>query len=61
MGLTPTEHTSLTWTHAPDGDRFLVIEEEASADSRADPLAGLDRLEVVVNWFEELKERVPVN
>ena len=50
-----------TYDVAPDGDRFLVIEEEASADSRADPLAGLDRLEVVVNWTQELLERVPID
>ena len=36
----------------PDGDRFLMIEPDPRGDRR--------HLEVILNWFEELKARVPV-
>ncbi len=39
----------------PDGQRFLMVKEGAlEADASA------PRINVVLNWFEELKERVPV-
>jgi serine/threonine protein kinase/Tol biopolymer transport system component len=34
---------------SPDGQRFVMVKEESSAN----------RLNVVLNWFEELKRRVP--
>jgi serine/threonine-protein kinase len=37
---------------APDGTRFLMI-------GRAGQPSGGDRIEVVVNWFEELKRLIP--
>jgi dipeptidyl aminopeptidase/acylaminoacyl peptidase len=40
------------WSMTPDGSRFLVI-YGAKQDSGRE-------LEVVTNWFEELKQRVPV-
>ena len=39
-----------------DGQRFLVIGSGASADAG---VAGAE-ITVVLNWFEELKARVPV-
>ena len=36
----------------PDGDRFLMIEPDPRGDRR--------HLEVILNWFEDLKARVPV-
>ena len=48
-----------TYDIAPDGQRFLVIKEEAVAGGQDDPLAGLDQLHVVLNWFEELERLVP--
>ena len=36
----------------PDGDRFLMIERDPRGDGR--------HLEVILNWFEELKARVAV-
>ena len=39
---------------APDG-RFLMIREGAATDA-----GTAEQLVVVLNWFEELKERVPV-
>jgi hypothetical protein len=45
---------------SPDGQRFLMFKEGA-ASSADDPFAGLTRLIVVQNWFEELKTRVPTD
>ena len=39
-----------------DGQRFLVIGSETSADADVARAA----ITVVLNWFEELKARVPV-
>ena len=41
----PSNHTTYDVTH--DG-RFLMLES----------VAGLDRIEVVANWFEELRARI---
>ena len=38
---------------SPDGKTFVMIETDPRGDGR--------RLELVLNWFEELKARVPVN
>jgi Tol biopolymer transport system component len=46
------ELRTTTWDVAPDGKRFLVLRGPET------PLPGV-RLEVVVNWFEELRRRVP--
>ena len=40
---------------SPDGQRFLVIAPETGDGER-----GRAEINVVLNWFEELKERVPV-
>ncbi len=37
----------------PDGQRFLMMNMQGSEGSRP-------RINIVLNWFEELKERVPV-
>ena len=39
-----------------DGQRFLMIESAAEDDDAADT----PQINVVLNWFEELRERVPV-
>ena len=41
------------WTVAPDGRRFLVVE---GGDASTSP----PQINVVVNWLEELKQKVPV-
>ena len=41
----------------PDGERFVVV---LPADQPNNPEGPQPRLHVVLNWFEELKERVPV-
>jgi serine/threonine-protein kinase len=47
-----------TWDVAPDGKRFLMIKDFVAPErvSNATPAS----LIVVVNWLEELKQRVPV-
>jgi serine/threonine-protein kinase len=45
---------------SPDGRRFLMIKQGVAGDAE-DPFAGLTRLIVVQNWFEELKARVPTD
>lgn len=42
----------------PDGKRFLMI-KEAALNSGSNP--AQTQINVVVNWFDELKERVPTN
>jgi hypothetical protein len=50
--------TYLSWDISPDGKRFLMIKPPAStgaASAEGEPR----KITVVVNWFEELKQRVP--
>jgi len=42
---------------SPDGKRFLMIKEAGSIASEA---KNTDQINIVLNWFEELKHRVPV-
>ncbi len=41
---------------SPDGERLLMVFPADQADS----VAGTEQINIVLNWFEELKERVPV-
>jgi hypothetical protein len=41
------------WDISPDGNRFLMLKPPAAAAPRP-------KINVVLNWFEELKQRVPV-
>jgi hypothetical protein len=50
----PTVTGGRSWDVDPSGERFLMI----NAPSAAAGDAGA-RIDVVVNWFEELKRRVP--
>jgi Tol biopolymer transport system component/predicted Ser/Thr protein kinase len=44
------ELRTTSWDVAPDGKRFLVVKEPETAASEA-------KLEAVVNWFEELRQK----
>ena len=46
--------TSPGYDVSPDGQRFLVVKE-------IEPAATATEINVVVNWTEELKRRVPTN
>ncbi len=41
------------WDIHPDGKRFLMMKEAATESPR--------KINIVLNWFEELKDRVPVD
>jgi serine/threonine-protein kinase len=45
------------WDINPDGKRFLMIKEPAAVASAG---GGPSKINIVINWFEELKQRVPV-
>ena len=41
----------------PDGERFVMVFPTGQTDSGG---SAAQRINIVLNWFEELKERVPV-
>ena len=49
----PTVFTAPNYDVSPDGRRFLMLKPSESAE------AAPTRINVVLNWFEELKQRVP--
>jgi Tol biopolymer transport system component len=47
------------WDISPDGKRFIMM--KPPEQSGASPAAGeLQQINIVLNWFEELKKRVPI-
>ena len=50
-------HFGRTYDVSPDGRRFLMVKDSAAGDPNATPASMV----VVLNWFEELKQRVPTN
>jgi hypothetical protein len=48
-----TGHFSASYDVEPDGKRFLMVKPAAEQN------AGSGQLHVVVNWYEELRRRVP--
>jgi Tol biopolymer transport system component len=58
-GLSSLSNGHYSWDISPDGRRFLMIKLPVSMG--AAPAAENPRkINVVLNWFEELKQRVPV-
>jgi protease II len=47
-----------TWDIHPDGKRFIMIQ---SAESGESSTAIPRQINIVLNWFEELKQKVPVD
>jgi hypothetical protein len=43
---------NVPWDVAPDGKRFLVVKEPEATASEA-------KMQAVVNWFEELRQKAP--
>ena len=60
LGTSGEGGSGRTYDIAPNGERFLMIKQGASAN-REGPFAGLTQIHVVQNWHQELLERVPVN
>ena len=48
------------WGIHPDGDRFLMLKSTAATDD-GPVVGGPRKINVVINWFEEQKDRVPVD
>jgi serine/threonine protein kinase/Tol biopolymer transport system component len=44
------------WDVSPDGKRFIMIKEAAPSASAG---GGPRKINIILNWFEELKQRVP--
>ncbi len=53
----PAYCSSTLWDISPDGKRFLMIKPPSSASLASE---GPRKINIVLNWFEELKQRVPV-
>jgi hypothetical protein len=49
-----------SWDISPDGRRFLMLKPAASTGD-AFVAVGPRKINIFLNWFEELKERVPVD
>jgi serine/threonine-protein kinase len=47
------------WNISPDGKRFLMIKPETAASPES-AAAAPRKINIVLNWFEELEDRVPV-
>ena len=48
-----------SWDIHPDGQRFLMIKESQTIDGPT--TERVRKINIVLNWFEELKERVPID
>ena len=51
--------TGLHYSVTPDGKRFLMIQGAQSAGNKATAAAPRPKINIVLNWFEELRQRVP--
>ena len=49
-----TYHLGRNYAMTPDGERFLMIKEDGGDETSSE-------LILVLNWVEELKQRVPTN
>jgi hypothetical protein len=56
---TSQKTTTTPWDISPDGKKFLMIKPAASTGA-APTAAGPRKINIVLNWTEELKQRVPV-
>jgi len=57
-GFLDPDRVTRTYDITPDGQRFLMVFPADQADSDAE--TPDEQINIVLNWFEELKERVPV-
>jgi len=60
ISVTSGSVTRTPWDIHPDGKRFLMIKPPASAGAASTATVTQPKITIVVNWFEELKRRVPV-
>jgi Tol biopolymer transport system component len=50
---------SISWDISPDGKRFLMI--KLPGETTPEKVIPQPKINIVLNWFEELKQRVPVH
>jgi eukaryotic-like serine/threonine-protein kinase len=55
--IIPVDIDGTPWDISPDGKRFLMIKEPRAA---AGTDGSLRKINIVLNWIDELKQRVPV-
>ena len=48
------------WDISPDGKRFLMMKRATPTAAETAAAAPQSKIHIVLNWFEELKQRVPV-
>jgi eukaryotic-like serine/threonine-protein kinase len=48
------------WDIAPDGKRFLMLKPPAPTDKASTAGVPRPKINIVLNWIEELKQRVPI-
>ncbi len=60
LSSTEQKVTMTAWDISPDGKRFLMIKPPGSTGAAPTAAAPQPKINIVVNWFEELKQRVPV-
>jgi hypothetical protein len=47
------------WDLSPDGKRFLMM-KKVESPGKPDAAEGPRSINIIVNWFEELRQRVPI-
>jgi serine/threonine-protein kinase len=55
-----SQTSGITWDIHPDGKRFLMMKPAEAAPSTAAAPAVRPKINIVLNWTEELKQRVPL-
>ncbi len=60
MNLGIGMYNGTPWDIHPDGKRFLMIKPPASTGALPAAVGPRPKINIVVNWIEELKQRVPV-
>jgi hypothetical protein len=49
------------WDIGPDGKRFLMLKPPQLTSEASGTSTPQDKIIIVTNWFEELKERLPID
>jgi len=57
---TSESNVGASWNIHPDGKRFLMMKQASTAEDGSE-LVFRKKINIVLNWFEELEERVPVD
>jgi hypothetical protein len=58
---TPAGSPRATYDVTPDGQRFIMSGSRVASNLIRDAAAARPKINVVLNWVEELKQRIPRN